>query len=226
MRNAKTMVPQAAATGLGLVFAMGLLLSVSAIALAEDQKPVQLSKPRVADSPLLQILAKRSSSRAFSPAPVPMAVLSDLLWAANGVNRPDSGRRTAPSAKNLQEIDIYVATADGLYLYDARAHTLKPILREDIRARTGSQDYVRDAAVQLLFVADEAKMGAYAERERALYSAADTGYVSENVYLFCAAEGLATVVRAGMDRAALAKLMKLRPEQKIILAQSIGYPKK
>ena len=226
MKIAKTTFPPAAAIALALVFAAGLCLSGAPAALAQEQQPVQLSKPRVAESPLMQILAKRSSSRAFSPAPVPMAVLSDLLWAANGVNRPDSGRRTAPSAKNMQEIDVYVALSDGLYLYDAKAHALKPILREDIRAKTGTQDYVRDAAVQLIFVADEAKMGTLAERERVLYSAADTGYVSENVYLFCAAEGLATVVRAGMDRAVLAKLMKLRPEQKIILAQSIGYPKK
>jgi len=225
MRNAKMMFPPASAIGLAMVFAACLVFP-AVPAGAEEQKPVHLSKPRVAESPLMQILAKRSSSRSFSPAPVPMAVLSDLLWAANGVNRPDSGRRTAPSAKNMQEIDIYVAMAEGLYLYEAKDHALKPILREDIRAKTGTQDYVRDAAVQLIFVADEAKMGTLAERERALYSAADTGYVSENVYLFCAAEGLATVVRAGMDRAALAKLMKLRPEQKIILAQSIGYPKK
>ena len=226
MKIAKTTFPPAAAIALALVFVAGLCLSGAPAALAQEQQPVQLSKPRVAESPHMQILAKRSSSRAFSPAPVPMAVLSDLLWAANGVNRPDSGRRTAPSAKNMQEIDVYVALSDGLYLYDAKAHALKPILREDIRAKTGTQDYVRDASVQLIFVADEAKMGTLAERERALYSAADTGYVSENVYLFCAAEGLATVVRAGMDRAVLAKLMKLRPEQKIILAQSIGYPKK
>lgn len=225
MRKAKAMLPPLAAIGLAMAVAACFLFT-AVPAGAEEQKPVQLSKPRVPESPLLQILAKRSSSRAFSQAPVPMAVLSDLLWAANGVNRPDSGRRTAPSAKNMQEIDVYVALSDGLYLYDAKAHALKPILREDIRAKTGTQDYVKDAAVQLIFVADEAKMGILAERERALYSAADTGYVSENVYLFCAAEGLATVVRAGMDRAALAKLMKLRPEQKIILAQSIGYPKK
>ncbi len=226
MKNAKTMFSSAAVIGLAMMFAAGLCLSAVPTAGAQEPKPVQLSKPRVAESPLMQILAKRNSSRAFSQVPVPMEVLSDLLWAANGVNRPDTGRRTAPSAKNMQEIDVYVAMAEGLYLYDAKTHALKPILREDIRARTGNQDYVKDAAVQLIFVADEAKMGTLAERERALYSAADTGYVSENVYLFCAAEGLATVVRAGMDRAALAKLMKLRPEQKIILAQSIGYPKK
>jgi len=208
------------------VFATILLFMVSTMAWADEPKPVQLSKPRTADSPLMQILAKRSSARTFSPQPLPMNVLSDLLWAANGINRPDSGRRTAPSAKNMQEIDIYVATADGLYLYDAKAHVLKPILQGDIRAITGTQAYVKDAAVQLLYVADDSRMGTLAEKDKLVYAAADTGFISENVYLFCAAEGLATVVRAGMDKAALAKLMKLTPDQRIVLAQSIGYPKK
>jgi SagB-type dehydrogenase family enzyme len=208
------------------VFATILLFMVSTMAWADEPKPVQLSKPRTADSALMQILAKRSSARTFSPQPLPMNVLSDLLWAANGINRPDSGRRTAPSAKNMQEIDIYVATAEGLYLYEAKTHVLKPILQGDIRAITGTQAYVKDAAVQLLYVADDSRMGTLKEQDKLVYAAADTGFISENVYLFCAAEGLATVVRAGMDRTALAKLMKLTPDQRIILAQSIGYPKK
>jgi SagB-type dehydrogenase family enzyme len=208
------------------VFATILLFMVSTMAWADEPKQVQLSKPRTADSPLMQILAKRSSARTFSPQALPMNVLSDLLWAANGINRPDAGKRTAPSAKNMQEIDIYVATAEGLYLYDAKAHVLKPVLQGDIRAMTGTQAYVRDAAVQLLYVADDSRMGTLKEQDKLVYAAADTGFISENVYLFCAAEGLATVVRAGMDRTVLAKLMKLRPEQRIVLAQSIGYPKK
>ena len=208
------------------VFATILLFMVSTMAWADEPKPVQLSKPRTADSPLMQILAKRSSARTFSPQPLPMNVLSDLLWAANGINRPDSGKRTAPSAKNMQEIDIYVATAEGLYLYEAKTHVLKPILQGDIRAITGTQAYVKDAAVQLLYVADDSRMGTLKEQDKLVYAAADTGFISENVYLFCAAEGLATVVRAGMDKAALAKLMKLTPDQRIVLAQSIGYPKK
>jgi SagB-type dehydrogenase family enzyme len=208
------------------VFATILLFMVSTMAWADEPKPVQLSKPRTADSPLMQILAKRSSARTFSPQALPMNVLSDLLWAANGINRPDAGKRTAPSAKNMQEIDIYVATAEGLYLYDAKAHALKPVLQGDFRAMTGTQAYVRDAAVQLLYVADDSRMGTLKEQDKLVYAAADTGFISENVYLFCAAEGLATVVRAGMDKAALAKLMKLTPDQRIVLAQSIGYPKK
>jgi nitroreductase len=148
-----------------------------------------------------------------------------MLWAASGINRPD-GKRTAPTASNRQEIDIYVASANGLYLYDAKANLLNPILAEDIRGMTGRQPFVKEAAVNLAYVADYSKMGTVTNEVKDLYSAAATGFISENVYLYCASEGLATVVRAGIDRPALANAMKLRPDQKIILAQSVGYPRK
>jgi len=148
------------------------------------------------------------------------------LWAASGVNRPDSGKRTAPSAVNWQELDIYVATAEGLYLYDAKSHRLNPILSEDIRALTGRQPFVREAPVNLVYVADFSRMGRGTNEEKEFYPAADTGFIAQNVYLFCSSEGLATVVRASIDRPALAKVMKLRPDQKITLAQSVGYPTK
>ena len=194
---------------------------------AEELKPIQLLKPQVDKGrPLMQVLKDRSSSRSFSKEKLPIQVLSNLLWAGVGVNRTDTGKRTAPSAMNRQEIDIYVATADGLYLYDAKAHVLNPILSEDIRAMTGTQEYVKDAAINLIYVSDYSKMGTSMKEDKDIYSSADTGFISENVYLYCASEGLATVVRGSIDRQALAKVMKLRPDQKIILAQSVGYPKK
>ena len=194
---------------------------------AEELKPIQLLKPQVDKGrPLMQVLKDRSSSRSFSKEKLPIQVLSNLLWAGFGVNRTDTGKRTAPSAMNRQEIDIYVATADGLYLYDAKAHVLNPILSEDIRAMTGTQEYVKDAAINLIYVADYSKMGTSTKEDKDIYSSADTGFISENVYLYCASEGLATVVRGSIDRQALAKVMRLRPDQKIILAQSVGYPKK
>jgi len=203
----------------------GAILSMApGVALAQEPKPIQLVKPNMG-SPLMQLLGKRMSSREFSPEPLPVEVLSNLLWAAFGVNRPD-GKRTAPTASNRQEIEIYVAAANGLYLYDAKASLLKPILTEDIRAMTGRQPFVKEAAVNLIYVADYSKMGTLTNENKDLYSAAATGFISENVYLFCTSEGLATVVRANMDKPALATVMKLRPEQKIILAQSVGYPKK
>jgi len=207
--------------------ATGAILSMApTIALAEEQKSIPLLKPPTGSgNPLMQLLWKRQSSREFSSEPLPVEVLSNMLWAAFGINRPD-GKRTAPSAKNQQEIDIYVATAKGLYLYDAKANLLKPILAEDVRGVTGRQPSVKEAAANLIYVADYSRMGAYAEDEKLFYSAADTGLISENVYLYCASEGLTTVVRANIDRPALAKAMKLRADQKIILAQSVGYPKK
>jgi SagB-type dehydrogenase family enzyme len=153
-----------------------------------------------------------------------MQTLSNLLWAAFGINRPD-GRRTAPSAKNWQETDIYVATADGVYLYDAKKNALDKIATGDIRAMTGAQAYVKDAPVVLIYVSDYSKVNA-GDLDRQILVGADTGLIAENVYLFCASEGLATVVRALIDRDALAKELKLRPDQKIILDQCVGYPKK
>ena len=186
-----------------------------------------LLKPQIeGGKPLMQVLKDRKSSREFSSEKLPLQVLSNMLWAAFGINRPDSGKRTAPSARNWQEIDIYVATSEGLYLYDAKAHLLIPILAEDVRVMTGLQSFVKDAPVNLIYVADFSKTGTATNEEKEFYSAANTGFISQNVYLYCASEGLATVVRGHIDRAALAKVMKLRPDQKVILAQSVGYSKK
>jgi SagB-type dehydrogenase family enzyme len=196
-------------------------------AAAEPLKPVSLSQPQTTGGrPLMQVLKDRSTSRSFSSEKLSPQVLSNLLWAAFGINRPENGHRTAPSAMNRQEIDIYVAMVEGLYVYEAKTHVLQPVLAGDIRALTGRQPFVADAPVNLIYVADLGRMDRASKDEKDLYSAADTGFISENVYLFCASEGLATVVRGSVDREALAKAMRLRPDQKIILAQTIGYPKK
>ena len=192
--------------------------------LAQDLKPVTLPQPQTdGGRPLMQVLKDRRSAREFAADKLSPQMLSNLLWAAFGVNRPD-GRRTAPSAMNRQEIDIYVATADGLFVYNAQANRLEPVLAQDIRAATGTQAFVATAPLDLVYVADLAKAGS--EPDADLYTAADTGFIAQNVYLFCASEGLATVVRGSIDRASLGKAMKLRPEQKIILAQTVGYPKR
>jgi SagB-type dehydrogenase family enzyme len=195
------------------------------VAAAEPQS-LQLANPQIDRNPFLQLLTKRESSRAFSAEPLPNAILSNLLWAAAGINRPGSGKRTFPTANNRQEIDVYAATATGLYLYDAGANTLKLVLARDVREMTGKQAFVKEAAVNLIFVADLGKSSAASAEDKILYAAASVGFISQNVYLYCASEGLATVVRASMDRPALAEVMKLKPGQRIILAQSVGYPKK
>jgi SagB-type dehydrogenase family enzyme len=197
------------------------------LSFAEESKPIKLFSPKVeGGKPLMQALKDRSSSRSFSQDKLSVQVLSNLLWAAFGINRLDMGKRTAPSAMNWQEIDIYVALAEGLYLYDAKNLTLNPVLSEDIRALTGRQEFVKNVPVNLVYVADFSRMGSAAGEDKDLYSAADTGFIGQNVYLFCASEGLATVARGSIDRQALAKAMKLRSDQKIILAQSVGYQKK
>jgi len=173
----------------------------------------------------MDVLRDRSSSRSFSPEKLAPQILSNLLWAAFGINRAESGKRTAPSAMDRQEIDIYVAMVDGLYVYEAKTNVLQPVLARDIRAITGRQPFVANAPVNLVYVADHRRMGKISKEEQELYAAADTGFISENIYLFCASEGLATVVRGSIDREALAKAMLLGPDQKIILAQTIGYPK-
>jgi SagB-type dehydrogenase family enzyme len=175
----------------------------------------------------MQALRERQSTREFSAEKLPTHVLSNLLWAAFGINRSETGGRTAPSTHNWQEIDIYAAMADGLYLFDAKAHALHLILAQDIRALTGTQDFVRDAAVNLVYVADSTRMDSdFSEEDKKIAGAADTGFIGENVYLFCASTGLATVVRGSIDKEALAKAMKLKSTQRIVLAQSVGYPKK
>jgi len=176
--------------------------------------------------PLMEVLRNRQSSREFAPRKLSDQVLSNLLWAAFGVNRADTGKRTAPSAMNWQEIDIYVVTADGAWLFDAKAHALSPVSSEDLRGLTGKQAFVKDAPLNLVYVADQAKMGKNTSQgEKTLIAGADTGFISQNVYLFCASEGLATVVRGSIDKPALATALKLRADQAVILAQTVGYPK-
>ena len=206
---------------------LAVLLIAPTLTSGQELKPIQLLEPQMdTGKPLMQVLNNRGSSRAFGSEKLPMQMLSNMLWAGFGVNRPDSGKRTAPSAMNWQEIDIYVATADGLFVYDAKAHALNPVLNKDIRALTGGQPFVKEAPVNLVYVADFSKMGDAEEDVKVFCSAANTGFISQNVYLYCASEGLATVVRGLIDRPALEKAMGLRPDQKVTLAQSVGYPKK
>jgi SagB-type dehydrogenase family enzyme len=152
-------------------------------------------------------------------------MLSNLLWAASEVNRADSGKRTAPSARNWQEIDVYVALADGTYRFDPPSHTLQPVAQGDLRRLTGVQNFVASAPVNLVYVANLDRMIDTTAEHRLLYSAADTGFIAQNVYLYCASAGLAAVVRGSIDREPLAASLGLGPQQQIVLAQTVGYPK-
>ncbi len=204
-----------------------LSLALANVALAQELSPVKLPAPKMdGGKPLMQALKERQSIREYSDQKLSQQMLSNLLWATWGINRPD-GRRTAPSASNRQEVDVYVVLPEGAYVYDARANGLNPVVAGDLRGATGTQPFPATAALNLVYVADMAKAGRSAtDPQQQLNVGADVGFIAENAYLFCASEGLATVVRALVNRTELAKLLKLRPDQQIVLAQSIGYPKK
>jgi nitroreductase len=208
------------------IAALAALLACPALAGAAELQTIQLPKPRTeGGKPLMQALAARHSTREFAPRPLEQQVLSDLLWAAFGVNRPEKGGRTAPSAMNWQEIDVYVVTAEGAYLYDAKGNSLKQVAEGDQRAAAGMQPFVKEAPLNLVFVADTTRMKRARPEQRETYAAADAAFIAQNVYLFCASEGLAVVVRASVDQATIAKALKLSPSQIVPLAQTVGYPK-
>ncbi|MDY0231994.1 MAG: SagB/ThcOx family dehydrogenase [Candidatus Saccharicenans sp.] len=209
-----------------LVPLLFFLYSPVFLSAAQETSVVKLPAPQTeGGKPLMECLKLRQSSRQFSSEQLSPQVLSNLLWAAYGINRPESGKRTAPSAVNWQNIDLYVSTADGVFLYDAQENALVQTLKEDIRHLTGTQDFVKTAPVNLIYVGDYARIPRGSDQDKYAYSAMHAAYISQNVYLFCASEGLATVVRGSVNREELAKAMKLKPEQQVILAQSVGYPK-
>ena len=214
-----------------IFLSVAVLFCFVASSIAADLSPIKLLPPDLkGGKSLMQSLQERKTSRSFSPKKLPIEVISNLMWAACGINRPDSGKRTSPTAMNWQEIDVYVAMEEGLYLYNAKAHVLEPVLKTDLRKNTTeflqpSKSSVASAPLQLIYVADYAKMSIVTnDEEKKLYSAADTGFIAQNVYLYCASAGLATVVRGMVGRETLSKDMKLREKQKIILVQTIGYP--
>ena len=207
-------------TGVILVSA---LLSAGAL-IAQVQAPLELPAPqKTGGRPLMEALALRATSRAFDRRDLPVQQLSDLLWAAFGINRPD-GKRTAPSAKNHQEMDLYVLLKQGAFRYHAQAHRLDRVSPADLRTFGGSQAFAWDAPVTLILVADLAKTGTGALEQRREWAHIDAGYISQNIYLYCASAGLATGARAYVDKAPLGQRLSLRPDQLILLAQSVGFP--
>lgn len=172
--------------------------------------------------PLMEALDQRQSSREYSDAELSEQQLSNLLWAAFGYNRGEQKKHTAPSSMNYQEIQIYVALSSGLYLYDVKAHNLIQKNKEDLRSNTGGQDFVKDAALNLIYVADYADNEKINEENWLHYSYANVGFISQNVYLFCASEGLGTVVRGWFDKDELKKALQLHDENVVILTQTVG----
>lgn len=190
--------------------ALGLLLSLNTFA-----QDIQLPQPvKTGGMPLMEALNKRSSHREFSSEEIDNQTLSNLLWAAWGYNRND--RRTAPSSQNKQEMDLYVVKKSGAYLYDAKANKLIQVSNQDLRKSMGKQDFVGTAPLNIIFVANKSKGGA---------PATDSGFISQNIYLFCASEGLGTVVRGWFDAKEVSKALGLKDNQEVILTQTVGKKK-
>lgn len=173
--------------------------------------------------PLMNAIRDRRSTREFSDQPLPVQVLSNLLWATIGISRPD-GKLTVPNARSRREIDVFVVAAEATYRYDIERHALKTVTTDDLRPLAGKQDFVATAPVNLIYVADYARMPDLNPEQQLVYSSTDVGFSVENAYLFCTSFGLATVVRGSVEREALGKALGLGPQQRIILGQSIGYP--
>jgi SagB-type dehydrogenase family enzyme len=202
------------------------IMLVGGLANAQELSAIKLLAPSLQnDKPLMQAMQERRSSRDFDVKELSLQDLSNVLWCANGVNRPD-GHRTAPSAMNKQDIDVYAFLKDGVYLYDATAHELKPVAAGDHRKEAGMQEFVATAPLNLVYVSDMAKFDMAKQQEDKIWMAGlDAGHCSQNVYLYCAAANLVAVTRMSVDKTKLAELLKLRPEQTVVLAETIGHPK-
>jgi SagB-type dehydrogenase family enzyme len=208
-------------------FALGVMGQLRPRPLKGDARSaIKLPAPdRRGGLPLMQAIAKRRSSREFAMKPLPLPVLSSLLWAAFGVNRRGGGR-TAPSALDAQEIDVYVALPQGAYFYDAKPHALRLVSASDLRRITGYQDFVDDAPLDLVYVADHARLRMVPVAQRESYASAAAGAIAQNVYLYAASAGLATVIRAWIDRSAIADALGLGHDQQVLLSQTVGYPQR
>jgi nitroreductase len=199
------------------------LAAMPMAALAQEATRMLPNPRKEAGKPLMQALQLRRSIREFSPRPLPPQLLSDLLWAAYGVNRP-SGDRTAPYWRHIMVIDVYAAMADGVWLYDPKQHALRPHLETDIRAKTGLQDFVATVPLNLVYVAHGERMKDISPEQRRLYASVDAAFAGQNVYLYCASEGLATVFRGAVDYEKLKQAMRLEDGQFVTFAQTVGYP--
>jgi len=207
------------------IFSLAMLSGffISALSMAQSTDII-LSKPDLnSGKPLMSALSDRSSAREFNEMDLSHEHLSGLLWAACGINRPESGKRTAPSAMNWQDVQVYVFLKTGIYFYNEKDHKLVLIVEGDHRAAAGSQDFVAKAPVNLIYVADYSRMTKASEEDMEFYSGINTGFISQNVYLYCASESLNTVVRAWVDRDALHKLIGLKPIQHVVAGQTVGY---
>jgi nitroreductase len=213
-----------------IILAGFLLFALNRTVIAQsDVQPLalELVKPGLSKSfPLMKALNERKTNREITSEPVTGQQLSEILWAANGMNRPD-GKRTAPSTQNRQMTDVYVVLETGIYLYNPVLHNLTRIATGDHRNLTGTQPFVQNAPVNLVFVSDLAKFSSSYPPENLdllMWAGVEAGAQAQNVYLYGASEGLAVVMRGSVNREELGNAMGLSKEKIIVIAQTIGLP--
>jgi hypothetical protein len=209
---------------MAVVLALATALAAPAGRLAAEV--VELPEPAMEGGmPLMESLLLRQSQRSFEERQIEDDLLATLLWAAFGINRPESGDRTAPSWRGSKETDIYLARADGVWIYDPEANALIRHLEGDLRAQTGLQPFPAAAPVVLIYVADRTRMAEAPADQQYLYAHVDAAFVSQNVYLFAASEGLATVVLGNVDKDALSEALGLGEDQILTFTQPVGHPR-
>jgi SagB-type dehydrogenase family enzyme len=210
-----------------LLLLMVAIFMVGGIAAAQVPETINLPAPILEKSkPLMQALQERKSGREYGDRQLTTQDLSNVLWSANGINRPQTGQRTSPSARNAQDVDVYVILREGAYLYEPKKNQLLLVVAGDFRKDAGRQAYAGTAPVNLIYVSDTAKFDFIKEREDMVLTAAiDAGHCSQNVYLYAASAGLSVVTRTSVDKQRMAQILKLRPKQLVIMAQTVGYPK-
>jgi SagB-type dehydrogenase family enzyme len=204
-----------------------VLFCIGGVMQAQNLQPIKLLKPALANDKLfMQAITERKSSRDFSDKELSLQDLSNCIWCAKGINRPEDGKRTSPSAINKQDIDVYAVLKQGIFLYDAIKNELTPVVSGDYRKSTGMQEWVSVAPLNIIYVSDLSKFSFAKEREAQVMTAAiDAGHCSQNVYLYGAAANLAVVVRTSIDKTKMAEIINLRSEQLVIAAQTVGYHK-
>jgi SagB-type dehydrogenase family enzyme len=175
--------------------------------------------------PLMTALNQRQSSREFANREMSDQMMSNMLWAAFGVNRPESGKRTAPSSRNVQDIQVYAVTQKGAFLYLPGKNALQQVNDQDVRQAMGKQDFTGNAAVNLVYVSDFSRYSGGSDRVKQATASAHCGFIGQNVYLFCASEGLHSVFRALIDKDKIAAALKLEENQHVIYSQTVGFPK-
>jgi len=192
---------------------------------AQNLKPIKLNPPdKTRGLPVMEALSLRESVREFDTTVLKIQDLSDLLWAANGVNRPETGKRTAASANNSQDIDIYVFLKSGVYLYNAFELTLQPLVEGDYHNLiAGTQTYVLKAPVICLLVSDISKLKGSQDSAKLINAALDAGLVSQNISIFCAATDMATIPRVSMDQVKIREVLQLKESQRLMINNPVSY---